>query len=76
MLEMTQPEENKRVIEVGKNKLFLKRTDPYGFIYINYERGELPEVLKGAFTSFDEARRKIENYLDSVNRLEQADGSA
>lgn len=58
-----QPEENVRVVEVGKNKLFLKRKDPYGFIYINYERGELPADLQGAFSSFDEARKRIDAYL-------------
>jgi hypothetical protein len=61
--DFTQPEPNVRSIEVGKNKLLLKRKDPYGYVYINFERGELPEILKGAYPSFDEAVKKVEIYL-------------
>jgi hypothetical protein len=69
-IQFEQPEENVRVLEVGKNKLYLRRKDPFGFIYINWERGELPDMLKGAYTSYDEAKKKIANYLDAQSKVE------
>lgn len=67
--DFTQPEENVRFIEIGKNKLFMKREDPYGFISINYERGDVPEELKGTYTSFDEARKRIQRYLEKKQEV-------
>jgi hypothetical protein len=69
--DFVQPEPNVRVIEVGKNKLYLKRKDPYGYVYINFERGELPLSLKGAFTSFDEAVKKVEIYLSTKPEVQE-----
>jgi hypothetical protein len=63
-----QPESNMRIMEVGKNKIFMRRTDPFGFIKLNYERGELPIELQGQFTSFDEAKKRIEVYLTQKGR--------
>lgn len=63
-----QPEANIRVMEVGKNKLYMKRIDPFGFVRINYERGELPKELDGQYTSFEEARKRIELYLQKKGR--------
>lgn len=45
------------------NKLNLKRTDPYGFIYISLERGQLPEWLQGAYTDWAHARLAAEKYI-------------
>lgn len=72
-----QPEPNVRVLEVGKNKLYMKRTDPHGFIRINYERGELPQELDGQFTSFEEAKKRIDLYLQQKGReIKKSDDSA
>lgn len=57
-----------RVIDLGNNKIYMKQTDPYGFIYINFDKGQLPEDLKSAFTSFEYAKRAIDQYLSRKKR--------
>ena len=53
-----------RVIELENgNKLYLKRTDPYGFLQFNLDKGQLPEFMKGTYTSFFEADRAYRQYL-------------
>ena len=61
-------EDRKRVIDLGNNKIIMKQTDPFGLIYINFERGQMPDELQGAFTSFDYARRAIDIYLNRKKR--------
>ena len=55
--------DNIRTIDLGTNKIFLKREDPFGFIRIYFERGEVPERLKGSFTEWVSARRVVDRYL-------------
>ena len=57
-----------RTIDLGNNKIFMKQTDPFGLIEISFERGQIPEELKGSYTGFDYARRKIETYLNNKKR--------
>ena len=57
-----------RTIDLGNNKIFMKQTDPFGLIEISFERGGIPDELKGRYTGFDYARRKIEHYLNSKKR--------
>jgi hypothetical protein len=54
---------NLRIREVGNNKIRMERKDPYGFVYLSYERGPLPEELKGSYTSFDEANKAVDVYI-------------
>lgn len=58
---------NIREVEVGKNKLLVKREDPYGFWHVNYERGVTPQDLSGAYTSAEQALAAIEIYLKKKN---------
>lgn len=60
--------DRKRVIDLGNNKIILKQTDPFGLVHINFERGQMPDELKGSFTSFDYAKRAIEIYLNKKKR--------
>lgn len=54
---------NQRIIELENgNKLYLKRVDPHGFIYLNLERGQLPEHYKGAYTDWGMARQAAAKY--------------
>lgn len=57
-----------RTIDLGNNKIYLKQVDPFGLIYINFDKGQLPDWLKGAYTSFDLARRDVERYLNERKR--------
>lgn len=51
-----------------KNVLHVRRTDPYGFWHCQYEKGPIPDELKGSFTSFDEARKVIETYFNRTKK--------
>lgn len=50
------------------NKLHGKRKDPFGFVYLNFDKGQLPEELKGAYTSFSEAERAVKNYIAKTGK--------
>lgn len=56
------------VILDNGNKIHMKRSDPFGFIAVNWDKGQMPAKLKGQFTSFDEARRAVDGYLAELNR--------
>jgi len=59
---------NVRYIELANgNKLNLKRADPFGFWYVSFEKGQVPAVLKSAFTTVEEAMKQIEIYLKAKN---------
>lgn len=53
-----------RTVELENgNILRLEAKDPYGFVYLSLEHGQLPEDLKdAAFTSWFEAERAAERY--------------
>lgn len=56
--------DNQRVIQPeGSSKIFLNRKDPYGFWYISFERGELPDSLKDAYTTIQMAAHAVDQYL-------------
>lgn len=46
------------------NKLNIKRNDPYGFWTIHFHAGQVPEHLRGQYTSIDIARREVDLYLE------------
>lgn len=56
--------DNERVVEPeGSAKIFLRRKDPYGFWYISFERGPVPESLSDAYTTIMQASQAIDRYL-------------
>lgn len=60
--------EKTRVIELDNNKVYLKQKDPYGYWYVNFDKGQMPENLKGAYTDYDYAYKSVVNYLNANNR--------
>lgn len=50
------------------NKMHIKRTDPYGFWYMNLDKGCVPDELRGAYTSFDIAYKEAKKYLEGKRR--------
>ena len=55
-----------RTVELGNNKLFMKRKDPYGYIYLSLERGALPrEFAEAAFTGWRDADAAVAKYVAS-----------
>jgi hypothetical protein len=58
--------DNERVIEPeGSAKIFLKRRDPYGFWYVVFERGVVPDSLSSAFTTVLAANQAVDRYLET-----------
>lgn len=45
------------------NRLNLKRVDPYGFIYLSLDKGQMPVMYAGAYTDWTSARRAAEGYI-------------
>lgn len=60
---VTYAGENERSIETENSKINLRRTDPYGFWHVSFERGAIPSSLEGAFTTLDSAVNAVQNYL-------------
>jgi hypothetical protein len=60
---------NERRIDYGAhNKIKLTRKDPYGFWYVSFERGQLPEYLKGAYTTYSAAEAEVMKYIAKQGR--------
>jgi hypothetical protein len=60
---------NVRIVELeNKNKVYFKRKDPYGYWYMNMEKGQLPEHLRGAYTTYTKALSELNLYLQDSNR--------
>ena len=71
MFDMTDQVENQRTIETNGAKIFINRKDPFGLWYIAFERGELPEWLKGAYTSVERATADINVYIEKHAKREK-----
>ena len=52
-----------RKIELDNNTININCEDPYGFWYISIAKGQIPDKLKGAYTSFDQALRDVNVWL-------------
>lgn len=59
-----QSEDHKRTVTLDNgNKIHFKKTDPYGFWVVNYNKGQLPKQLKGVYTSYNAAWKHVQAYL-------------
>jgi len=59
-----------KVIQIDTNKIFLKRTDPYGFIELSLERGSLPDNLKDAkYTTWEAAMVDVKRYMEERGKV-------
>lgn len=57
---------NHRTLTLENNKIHFKRTDPYGFWTVNYDKGQVPVSLRGHYTSYDKAAQAVEGYLANL----------
>lgn len=48
---------------VADNILFAERSDPYGYWYFSFKRGQIPRVLEGAFTGEAKVINAAEAYI-------------
>lgn len=53
------------------NTLYLKRQDPYGFITASLAKGQVPEWMRGNYTSWKEAQKAVQQYLH-IRRMDEA----
>jgi hypothetical protein len=51
--ERDEPDE--KIWNLGFNKIRFRREDPFGFWYISLEKGNLPEPMKGSYTTLQYA---------------------
>lgn len=59
-----------KVIIIDSNRIFMKRTDPYGFIELSLERGSLPEPLRHSrYTTWEAAREAVDRYMDDRRKV-------
>lgn len=59
---------SKKEIILKDGKYNLTRLNPYGFIKISAERGQVPESLQGSYTTYDQAEVALRAYLGSKGR--------
>ena len=60
-----------RIVDLGTNKVYMKQKDPYWFIYLNYERGAIPDKYTGAYTGWREAEEAVHRLKQDRERAEQ-----
>lgn len=70
-----------RVVELENgNKLNLTAKDPYGFIYLSLEHGQMPQSFTGAYTSWSHAEEAAKRYMrlrqDTLSEIKEKDASA
>lgn len=53
----------RRKIELDGNVVHIDCEDPYGFWYVKLKKGQVPERLKGAYTTFDAALTAVNTWL-------------
>ena len=51
------------IIELQHNHIRIKCNDPYGFWTIHYDKGQVPEGLRGQYTSHVNAMNALKPYL-------------
>lgn len=54
--------------EFDGNTIYARRVNPYGFLYLSLEQGELPIKYQGAYTGLDQASLAIDHYIDDYRR--------
>lgn len=65
-------ENRHRVIDLPSgNKVHMRAHDPYGFVRINFDKGPTPELLSGEYTSYMEAERAIQSFLNEKEQRMQ-----
>jgi hypothetical protein len=58
-----------RIITLSNgNKLHVVRGGRWGHFTIHYDKGQVPETLKGTYTTFEAAMLAITTYLTSKNK--------
>ena len=65
--DMPEDQTATRHVEVDGRKFTINATDPYGLWHIKPDKGRVPAVLEGEFTSPSEAEQAIKAYMAAKN---------
>ena len=57
-----------RVIKVHNNSITIAPENPYGLWKVSFQRGAVPEKLRGRYTSYNLAEAAVDSYLKSKNK--------
>lgn len=58
-----------RTMNLHNNVVHVYKEGPYGMWFVRLEKGNLPDKLKGAYTSFYEAEKAVKYYyVEEKNR--------
>ena len=69
--EMTKEDEGKVKFRDYNGQVFkIYCIDPYGFWHIKPTKGETPLKLSGSYTSFNQAERALDGYMNSIKQVE------
>ena len=71
--DMTDPDRDlpkDRQIKLKNNILHIRQEGMYGHWFINFDKGQIPDSLKGAYTTPEYAQKEALAYLSSKGRLE------
>lgn len=64
MIDHIESDPNKRTLHLTNgNKVHVERQDPYGFWYVHYDKGPMPDQMTGAYTTYDQAEKAVVSYL-------------
>lgn len=64
-----QPDlETTKVIEMDKNKMYIKRVGAHGFWRLNLDKGQLPDHMLGDYTSADRAIEAAKLWIEVKKR--------
>lgn len=62
--------ENREVAISANNKAFIRKSGPYGFWAITFERGRPPATLGGMYTSWSTAEAAVKDYVRKKGNTE------
>lgn len=54
-----------RVFKIPSNKVWFRKNPRYGSWSVNFDKGQLPSILKGQFLRFEELYELTEFYLQN-----------
>ena len=60
-----------RMIKLKNNALHIKQEGMFGHWFVFFDKGQVPERLRGAYTSASEARKEAMAYLSSKGRTDE-----
>lgn len=62
------PRDRQIKLETG-NIYHIIQKDPYGFWHIHMDKGPVPEVLSGAYTTYGKAEKAVNKYISDTGKI-------